>query len=240
MSAGPPGLSRRNFFRSRSFLATAIAAAVLAGLWIASELIIPGVAASYAKREVSRRYPDAAPVTVSVKAFPALKLAFRKYDRLTVTAGSITLQGVRFTRVELDSARWPDGEFRAAIAQDEIARFFSLKHSYVIDPVISIVPGGINVAGKIDVGRAVVSIDSVGTLECADGRSLYFRPDDIRVSGTRATAEGVALVRQVMDRDPVFVVREDLPYTIGSVGTEAELVVIKGRVDLEKALDIRL
>lgn len=234
----PPG--GRSFFRSRSILLVVILAVVLVALWVASELAIPGIAASYARREITKRYPDAAPVTASVKAFPALKLAFRKYDRLRVTVGSITLQDVRFSRIELESTDWPDADFRAAIGQDEIMRFFSLQHSYVMEPRITIVPGGLKVTGKVDVGLALVNVSSVGALECADGRNVYFRPDDIQVSGARVPGQGVEMVRRVMDDNPVFVVRQDLPYTIEEVGTEAERVIITGRVDLEKALNIRL
>ncbi len=238
--SGPAGLPRRSFFRSRSFLVLAIIIGVLALLWIASEIIIPPIAAGYAKREIQKRYPDATGVVVSVKAFPALKLAFRKYDRLNIRVGSVLLQGVQFTTIDLRSTGWPLGDFRAVIGQDELARFFSLKHSYVIEPVMTITPSGINVAGKVDVGIGRVTVDSIGGLECPDGRRIFFRPAEVRVSGTSLPEQAVALVRQVMDRDPVFVVREDLPYTISSVKTDEGRVVLSGGVDLEKALNIHL
>jgi len=43
---------------------------VLIGLWVASELIIPRVAESYAKREIKKKYPEVKNLSVSIKAFP--------------------------------------------------------------------------------------------------------------------------------------------------------------------------
>ena len=228
------------FFRSRTFIVLVIILAVLIVLWVASELIIPPIASSIAKGEITKRYPQATDVSVSIKAFPALKLAFKNYDSLTVKVGDITLQGVRFERIELKSSRWPLGTYTATLGQGEIARFFSLKNSYVIDPQLVVEQGAIQVAGDVDVGLLKVGVTSRGALEPVNGKLIFFRPGDIQVQGVRVPEGAVALVAQVMDDNPVFVVRADLPYTITSIVAEQGKLLIKGQVNLEKALNVKL
>ena len=238
--AVPVSQGRTSFFRSRGFKALAIFLAVVIVLWVATEIAGPLIADSVAKSRIQKKYPEATDVSVSIHAFPALKLAFKKYDSLTVNVGSVTLQGVRFDHIELKSTEWPKGTFTATISQDEIARFFSLKNSYVINPRLTIEQNGVVVAGNIDTGLLTVAVTSRGTLEAVDGKRVFFRPSDVQVMGVRAPDEAVALVRQVMDQNPVFTVREDLPYDITGVNAQRGKLVILGTVDMEKALNIHL
>ncbi len=230
----------RSFIRSRTFIALVIIAVILVLLWVASELVIPPVASRIAENEIRSRYPEAQDVSVSIKAFPALKVAFKKYDNLEVKVGQVTLQGVKFDSIDLESEEWPSGDFTALIGQDEITRFFSVKNSYIIDPVIALAEGAIVVTGKINVGGTTVTVNATGQLDSVDGRRVFFRPDELQVAGIAVPAEGIMLVRQIMERDPVFTVREDLPYTITAIKSENGKLAITGKADLEKALNVSL
>jgi hypothetical protein len=48
------------------------------------------------------------------------------------------------------------------------------------------------------------------------------------------------MVRQVMNQNPVFAVREDLPYVITGITAEQGKLMISGSVNLEQALNIHL
>ena len=235
-----PAEQRKSLFRSRGFKVAVIIVAVLIVLWVAVEIAAPLIADYVARNQITKRYPDATDVSVSIRAFPALKLAFKKYDSLTVNVSGITLQGVKFDHIELKSKDWPVGTFAATIAQDEIERFFSLKNSYVLDPKLSIDESGLLVAGNVEVSGRKVAVSARGTLKAVDGKKVYFQPSDIQVMDVKVPEEAVARVRQVMDLNPVFVVRDDLPYDITGIAVEQGKLVILGRADLEKALNIKL
>lgn len=235
-----PEERRKNFFRRRTFKVLLIVLAALLLLWAAVEIGAPLVADSIAKSKINEKYPDATGVSVSIRAFPALKLAFKKYDSLEVKVSGVTLQGVRFDDIELESTAWPEGAFTATIGEDEIERFFSLKNSYVIDPRLSIEEGGIVVAGSVNVGARSVEVSSRGTLEAVDGKDIYFRPGDIQVMEVKVPEEAAERVRQVMEQDPVFVVRDDLPYEINGISVDRGKLVITGTADLEQALNVKL
>ena len=209
-------------------------------LWAVSEIAIPGMAASYARGEIKKRYPDAQGVSVSVRAFPAVKLAFKKYDRLTVKCSNVTLQGVLFNDILLNSRSWPAGEYSASIGQDEITRFFSIEKSYISDPRIVLAPTGIVVTGRVNTGFSNVNVEATGSLEPVDGRYVFFRPVEIKVAGATLPGQATELVRQVMEKQPVFVVRMDLPYLITRIQPEGGKLVLTGTVDMEKALNIKL
>jgi LmeA-like phospholipid-binding len=238
----PPKKSRakKRFYKRWYFIIPVVVVLVLLGLWVASELIIPGVAESYAKREIKNKYPEATDVSVSIKAFPAIKLAFKNYDSLTVKVSGVTLQGVNFETIVLKSNAWPQGTFTATIGQNEIIRFFSLKNSWVIDPELSVEQDGILIAGSVDIGPRVVGISTRGTLEASGGKRVFFRPSEINVSDVIRQSEASSAVRQKMEATPVFVVREELPYTITAIAAEPGKLVIRGKVDLEKALHVKL
>jgi hypothetical protein len=238
--AGPASPGTRSFFRGRGFKALVIVLAVVIILWVAVEIAAPRIADSIAANQIRKRYPQATEVSVSIRAFPALKLAFKKYDMLTVRASGVTLQGVLFDNIVLKSTLWPTGTFRATLGQGEIARFFSTRHSYISNLQLTLTPGGTTATGMVDLGTLSVAVSATGTLESVDGKSVFFRPQDVQVSGISMPEAGVASVRRVMEQQPVFSVREDLPYTITKILAEQGKLVILGNVNLEKALNIKL
>jgi hypothetical protein len=235
-----PTPDNRSFFRSWAFKAPLIVLVVLLLLWGITEIVGPPIAEGVVKGMIKDRYPQATDPYVSISAFPALKLAFKKYNKLTVTVDAITLQGVSFDRVELRSEEWPFGTFKGVIRADEIQRFFSLKHSYVIDPQLVIQNDRASVEGKMQVGGMMVSVSAFGVLEPVDGRKVFFRPQEVKVAGMLLAEKYVAQVQKVMQESPVFEVREDLPYTISQIFIERGKMVITGNVDMEKALNISL
>jgi hypothetical protein len=226
--------------KKKALIIVAVIVGVLLVVWIASEIVIPRIAASYITKEIRKRYPQAGEIKVSVSAFPAIKLAFKKYDNLHVEVGDITLQEVNFKKITLDSKKWPQGHFKAVITADEIVRFFSLTHSYVLEPSLSMENDKLRVTGKVNVGGVVVDVDALGNLEPTAGRLVYFKPTEVNVSGVNVPSRGVALVQQVMLDNPVFTVREDLPYTITSIKAGGGMLIIEGDANLEKALNIKL
>ena len=232
---------KKSFMRSWAFKAPIIIILVLLILWGITEIAGPPIAEAVVKGMIQDRYPQVTDPSVSISAFPALKLAFKKYDKLTIIVNvMITLQGVNFDHIELRSSEWPAGRYRAVIRPEEIQRFFSLKNSYVIDPQLTIQENELSVAGKVNVGNFKVSVNAVGTLEPVDGKKIFFRPQNIQVAGIPLASQGVTLVKQVMEANPVFTVREDLPYTISQIFVEQGRLVLKGNVDMEKALNIKL
>ncbi len=236
----PGAPTSRSFFSSWAFKAPLIIVVILVLLWVISEFAIPPIASSVAKNEIKKKYPEAQDVTVSIKAFPALKIAFKKYDSLTVSVGAITLQGVKFDRIVLKSNEWPQGAFTALLGQEEIARFFSLKNSYITDPKLTLTDNGVAINGKVGIGSKLVAVSATGQLAPVGGKMIYFKPADVQVAGIVVPGQGVTLVRQVMEQNPVFMVREDLPYTITGISAKQGKLEITGLVDLEKALSITL
>lgn len=226
--------------RSTALKIVLIILSVLLVLWVASELIVPRVAASYVKREILKRYPDATGLSVSVKAFPALRLAFKQYSRLTVKAENITLQSVNFDSIALDSPGWPGATFEAVIGPGEISRFFSLASSYLLEPKVRLEGNALRVTGLINTGYSDIEVDATGTLRALNGRNVYFEPREVRAGGVRVTPEGVSAVKQVMARTPIFTVREDLPFSIIETSVEGGKLKISGSVNLEKALNFKL
>lgn len=238
--ARPASPGTRSFFRSRGFKALVIVLAISIVLSVAVEIAAPLIADSIAKNQIRKRHPEAWDVSVSIKAFPALKLAFKKYDMLTVRVSGVTLQNVLFDNIELKSTLWPTGTFRATLGQNEITRFFSTRHSYITDLQLTLAPGGATATGRVDLGTMSVAASATGTLESVDGKSVFFRPKDVQVSGISMPDEGVAMVRRVMEQQAVFSVREDLPYTITQIVPGQGKLILLGNVNLEKALNIKL
>ena len=232
--------AKKRFYKKWYFITPAVVVMGLLGLWVVSELSIPGVAKSYANREIKKKYPEATNVSVSIKAFPAIKLAFKKYDSLTMKVNGVTLQGVDFDTIVFKSNAWPQGTFRATIGRNEIIRLFLLKNSWVIDPKLSVEQNGILIAGSVDIGPRVVGISTRGTFEAVGGKRVFFRPGDIKVSDVIKQSEALSRVRQVMEATPIFLARDELPYTITSIAAEPGKLVILGKVDLEKALHVKL
>jgi|GEM_PF-913531 len=225
---------------SRGWKITTVIVAALLTLWIASEIAIPAIASSYIKREIKNKYPKAREVSVSVSAFPALRLAFKQYSRLEIKVNGITLEGINFDKIELKSNRWPDGVFTSLVSPDEIMRFFSLSYSYVLQPTITLEHGKIQVSGRIDLGYAVAGITATGNLKARDGRQVFFEPEDISADKVKLTAPAVESIRQIMATNPVFVIRDDLPFTVTEVTATGGALQTRGSVNLEKALEIKL
>lgn len=213
---------------------------VLLVLFLASELVIPRIAASYVKREIRKHYPTVKDLSVSVRAFPALRLAFKRYSRMTVKAGNITLQGIDFDSITLESPGWPGATFEAVIGQEEIGSFFSLASSYLEDPEVTLEDGALRITGSVDTGESSVEVVATGTLRALNGRNIYFEPLEVRAGGVRVTAAGLEAVRGVMDETPIFTVREDLPFNITGTQVDGGRLELSGSVNLEKALDFKL
>jgi hypothetical protein len=213
---------------------------VLLVLWIASEIAIPAIAANYIKNEIKKKYPQAQDVSVSVSAFPALRLAFKDYSNLTVKVSDVTLQGINFDRIVLRSKKWPDGTFTATVLPSEVMRFFSSTHSYVLSPQLAIENGQIQVSGKMNLGYATVSITATGKLVPRGGKQVFFVPGDIAIAGVSNTARASQAIRDIMAANPVFTIREDLPFTVSSVTALNNRITVRGDVDLSKALNIKL
>ena len=43
-----------------------------------------------------------------------------------------------------------------------------------------------------------------------------------------------------MASDPVFVIRDNLPFTVTAVAASNDALVVRGQVDMEKALKVKL
>lgn len=215
-------------------------ACVLIALWIASEIVIPIVASSYVKNEIKKKYPQAQNVSVSIKAFPAIRLAFKDYSSLTVKVSDITLEDINFASIVLRSKKWPEGKFEATVLPDEIMRFFSASHSYVQQPALALDQDAIQVTGKMNIGYATVTITATGNLEPREGKQIYFVPSNISVVGVSNPARATSVVRDIMTANPVFVVRSDLPFDVTSIVAANGKLRVVGTVDLSKALNIQL
>lgn len=226
--------------RRKALIITVVVVGMLVVLFAVSEIVIPRVASAYVKREIEKRYPDTGSISVSLKAFPAIRLLFKDYSELEVEAEDIRLQDVNFDAIELKSNNWPDATVTATIGQDEINRFFSLKHSYVKDPMVVLEQDIIRVTGSVYTDYATAGVTATGDLEPLGGKQVYFTPRSIDVAGVPVPGKGVETVRRIMDETPIFVVRPDLPYSISAITVEDGMLKIEGNVDLEKALDIKL
>ena len=213
---------------------------VLVILWAASEIAIPKIASTYITNKVKNKYPQARDVSASVSAFPAIKLAFKDYSSLTVKVSGITIEGVTFKTIQLKSSKWPAGSYTAVVTPDEIMRFFSTTHSYVLQPSLSLSGGKIQVSGEMNLGYAVAGIKATGNLAPKAGKQVFFEPAEITVTGMKSTTQAQNVIRQIMASDPVFVIRENLPFTVTGIAATSGAIVVKGNVDLEKALKVKL
>ncbi|MHB8894245.1 MAG: LmeA family phospholipid-binding protein [Candidatus Geothermincolia bacterium] len=224
----------------KGWIVAIVIVAVLLVLWIVSEIVIPAVASSYVKNEIKKKYPQAQDVSVSIRAFPAIRLAFKDYSRLVVKVRDITLEDVKFDSIVLESNKWPNGVFDATVLPSEIMRFFSATHSYVLQPQLAINSGAIQVSGKMNLGYATVSVSATGNLEPRGGKQIFFTPSNIEIAGIGNSAKATGVVRDIMASNPVFVIRADLPFDVTAVTASNGKIQVKGTVDLSKALNIKL
>jgi len=233
------GMARKKRL-GRGWKVLIIVVAVLIVLWVASEIAIPLAADAYIKGKIKNKYPKAHDISVSVHAFPAIRLAFKQYSSLDVKVSGITLENVNFQTITLHSKKWPLGTFDATITSSEIIRFFSLTHSYVLQPELTLNQDSLQVSGRMNLGYTTATVTAVGKLVPKDGKLVYFQPDKVTVAGISIPSKGVNLVSQIMKDNPVFVVREDLPFTISAITARNGNLDIKGSVNLEQALHVKL
>lgn len=209
-------------------------------IFIASEILVPRVASWYAVREIRRHYPGAGEISVSVDAFPALRLLFKQYSSLSIKVERINLKGVNFDSIGLKSSGWPNGTYEAVISEREINRFFTATSPYVMDAEIALEEDIISLSGQIDTGYGIVDLASAsGTLEPTEERYVYIVPESIEIVGLSVPELAIEEVRSVMEDNPIFVVREDLPFIISDIEVESGKLRIVGRVDMEQALGYR-
>ena len=214
--------------------------AALLVLWVASEIVIPRVASSYVENRIRKKYPEATSVSVSMSAFPAVRMAFRDYSNLTVKVRGVTLEDISFDAIVLESRKWPRGTFAATVLPSEMMRFFSATHSYVRQPALSLDGDAIKVTGRIDVGYATVDVVATGNLESRRGKQIFFVPDNVATEGVNNKAKAEAAVRDTMAASPVFVVRSDLPFDVTTITAGGGRLKVVGTVDLSRALNIKL
>jgi len=208
-------------------------------LWLATELLIPPFASKYIKREIDKRYPQAGEVSVSVAAFPAIKLAFKQYDNLEIDAEHMTIEGILFDSIKLSSNGWPDATYRATIGPDEMDRFFSDTGSFLVNPSAEIRGDALFLSGGVQVGSVVADVTATGTLRM-DGQKVFFVPLTIEVSGVKAPQDAIQQVTETMEKYSVFTIREDVPFTVSQILVRDGKLVIDGAVNLEEALDFKL
>lgn len=223
---------------SKGWIVFLILAAVLVLLWIASELVIPNVAERYVEREIEKRYPDAEEVSVSIRSFPAFTLLFKRYSRLKVGAKGITLEGVHFDSIELESEKWPLARFNATISESEINRVFSPSAPYLKNPRLELGQDTVSISGDVELGTAGFEATASGTLEAVDGRDIYFEPLSIEVPADGLPERVIEEVEEQMEIVPLYVVRDDLPFVVSGIGVERGKLLFEGEVDLEESLKI--
>jgi len=227
------------FVHSRGFKALIIIVSVLVLLFVASEIAIPLVADAYIKNKLKERYPTATDVSVSIGAFPELMLAFKKYSHLEVIAGSITVEDVKLDRVKLTSKSWPMAQCEAWVGQGEINRVFTPKSGQLLNPAITLQPDTVRVSGRLKTLR-LIDVEAVGKLRVTDGRYVYFDATEVGSPQRSLSASEKATVTSLISQNPIFVVREDLPFTITAIAVEDGLLHVSGVADMEKAFNIHL
>lgn len=213
-------------------------AVLLLVVWVLSEFLIPAGASWYIRREIRESCPGCGELSVSVSAFPAVRLLFRNYNSLEIRAEGITAEGVRFQTLTLKSGGWPDGTYAAVIPEEEMSRFFSASNSFLEDPVVRLEDGAVAAEGGVDIGFAVIDVSITGTLRAEEGKYVFFEPERIEVAGLNAPGPAVEAVRAIAFEQPVFTVREDLPFTISTISVSDGGLSVSGEVDLQEALEM--
>lgn len=217
-----------------------IVLAIVLVLWGASEIAIPRIASWYIEKEIKKEYPQATDVSVSVKAFPALKLAFKKYSRLDVRIGNVTLEGVDFVSIDMLSSAWPMGAFTAVINQDELNKFFDPANPDIGDLRLEFATNVVRAHFSVEIGPSTVDAVATGALSARNGRDVYFVPDSIKVEDFDVPESATSIISRYMNSYPVFSVREDLPFTINELKPGAGTLSVMGTVNLEKALNVKV
>lgn len=230
---------KEGFVHSRGFKAIIIIVSVVVLLFVASEIAIPLVADAYIKNKLKEKYPTATDVSVSVSAFPEFMLAFKKYSHLEVSASSITIENVNLDRVKLTSRSWPMAQCEGWVRQGELNRVFDPKSGALLDPLITLAPDTVHVSGRLKTLR-LIDVEAVGKLRVTDGRYVYFDATEVGSPQRQLSASDKATVISLISQNPIFVIREDLPFTITTITVQDGLMHVTGVADMEKALNIHL
>ena len=230
---------KEGFIHSKGFKVTLIIVGILVVLFVASEIAIPLAADAYIKGKLKEKYPSATDISVSVGAFPEFMLAFKKYSHLDVEAGSITIENINLNSMRLTSKAWPMARCEAFVKQDEINRVFAPKSGLLMNPAVTLDPNTLRVSGQLRTTR-LLDVEAVGTARVRNGRYVYFDAAGVSSPQKQLTAAEKTSVINAISQNPIFLIRENLPFTITSITVEDGLLHITGAADMEKVLNIHL
>ena len=79
----------------------------------------------------------------------------------------------------------------------------------------------------MNLGYAVAGITATGSLMPRKVRKCFSIRQTITVTGIKSTGQAVDVIRTVMTSDPVFVIRDDLPFTVTTVAASNDALVVK-------------
>lgn len=207
-------------------------------LWGSSEIIIPMFAVRYIREKISNKYPGIENIVVTIRAFPALKLAFQKYDTLKIHLDGAKLEGFTFSILDLESNGWPSGGFTAVLSEDEINRFFTVESSKLKEGKVSLEDNRSYFKGKAKTSLGYAIVTASGSLEPRDGRFIFFIPEKIEVGSLPLGEEWTASIKGAFEEAPIYVVRKDLPYRISTIRISGGNLKISGTVELDKILSL--
>ncbi len=202
-------------------------------LWGVSEIIIPMFAVRYVREKIDAKYPDIDNVVVTIRAFPALKLAFQKYDKLKIHLDGAKLEGFKFITLTLESNEWPEGRFTAILSEEEINRFFTVESNRLVEGRVKLKDDMSFFVGRIRTSFGSVNVTASGKLEPQSGRFVFFIPEDIEVGAVTVGKELTISIRGAFEEAPIYVVRKNLPYRISSIQISEGNLKISGTVELD-------
>ncbi len=207
-------------------------------IWGLSEIIVPMFAVRYVREAISNKYPGIENIVISVRAFPALKLAFRKYDKLKIHLDGAKLEGFTFSILELESTRWPYGGFTAVLSEEEINRFFTVESTKLKEGKVALKGNRSYFVGKVRTSVGYTRVTASGKLEPREGRFIFFIPENIEMGSVQLGQEWTSSVKGAFEEAPVYVVRKDLPYRISTIQISEDKLEISGTVGLDKILTL--
>jgi hypothetical protein len=97
----------------------------------------------------------------------------------------------------------------------------------------------VRVSGRLKTLR-LIDVEAVGKLRVTDGRYVYFDATEVGSPQRQLSASDKATVISLISQNPIFVIREDLPFTITTITVQDGLMHVTGVADMEKALNIHL
>jgi hypothetical protein len=125
------------------------------------------------------------------------------------------------------------------VRQGELNRVFDPKSGALLDPLITLAPDTVRVSGRLKTLR-LIDVEAVGKLRVTDGRYVYFDATEVGSPQRQLSASDKATVISLISQNPIFVIREDLPFTITTITVQDGLMHVTGVADMEKALNIHL